>query len=251
VEMIIDGNAMHRLPVEAGVPQGSPVSPIMFVIYTSGRIRRVEDYVSEAEGLSFVDNLGWEATGSDVNHVVSILERCPAKIIEWASRRGLLFDTATTQPVLFTYSLGHRRHLRPKLTAKIRVGNMSIRFNPQATCWLGVWLDGHLTFQEHDNRCMRNARAAEAGLRTLTKTYSVVPRSVRAVQVPCVQAVAPYGSDLWWDPRRVGRRDDLQLHLNRQARSILDALPTTPRGALMRESGLTPAPVTLGSNGPA
>jgi hypothetical protein len=32
---------------------------------------------------------------------------------------------------------------------------------------------------------------------------------------------------------------------NRQARSILGALPTTPMGALMRESGLTPAPVAL------
>jgi len=63
--------------------------------------------------------------------------------------------------------------------------------------------------------------------------------------VACVQVVAPYGSELWWDPREVGRRDDLQLLLNRQARSILGALPTTPRGALMRESGLTPAPLTL------
>jgi len=41
------------------------------------------------------------------------------------------------------------------------------------------------------------------------------------------------------------RRDDLQLLLNRQARSTLGALPTTPRGALMTDSGLTPAAVAL------
>jgi hypothetical protein len=39
VEMIIEGNAMERHPVEAGVPQGSPVSPILFAIYTSGLIK--------------------------------------------------------------------------------------------------------------------------------------------------------------------------------------------------------------------
>jgi len=61
----------------------------------------------------------------------------------------------------------------------------------------------------------------------------------------CVQAVAQYGSELWWDPREVGRRDDLELLLNRQTRSMLGALPTTPRGALMRESGLTPPLVSL------
>jgi hypothetical protein len=65
--------------------------------------------------------------------------------------------------------------------------------------------------------------------------------------VACIQAVALYRRELWWYPREVGRRDDLQLLLNRQARSILGALPTTLRGALMRESGLTPAPVTLDS----
>jgi len=39
--------------------------------------------------------------------------------------------------------------------------------------------------------------------------------------------------------------DDLQLLLNRQARSTLGALPTTPRSALMRDSGLTSAAVAL------
>jgi hypothetical protein len=87
--MIIKRNAMEIPPVEAGVPQGSPVSPILFAIYTSGLIKWVEENVSAAQRLSFVDDLGWAGTGSDVNHVVSILERCTAKSIEWASRRGL------------------------------------------------------------------------------------------------------------------------------------------------------------------
>jgi len=247
VDMIIAGNAMERRPVETGVPQGSPVSQILIAIYTSGLIKWVEEYVSEAEGLSFVDDLGWVATGNDVNHVVSILERCAARSIEWASRRGLQFDTAKLEEVQFTRRRGDRKHLRAKLTAKITVQNGSIRFNAQATCWLGVWMDAHLTFKEHHNRSMKKARAGEARLRSLTKTYHVAAESVRAVQVACVQAVALYGSELWWDPREVGRRDDLQHLLNRQTRSILGALPTTPRGALMSESGVTPAPVTFDS----
>jgi len=92
---------------------------------------------------------------------------------------------------------------------------------------------------------MKKAWASEARLRTLTTTYGIVPESIRAVQVEGVQAVALNGSELWSDPEEAGRRDDLQLLPNRQARSILGALPTTPWGALMRESGLTPAPVVL------
>ena len=92
---------MESHPVEAEVPQGSPVSPIIFAIYTSGLIKWVKEYIS-AEGLSFVDNLRWVATGSDVNQVVRTLERCAGKSMEWASRRGLQFDTTQTEAALFT-----------------------------------------------------------------------------------------------------------------------------------------------------
>jgi len=136
---------------------------------------------------------------------------------------------------------------RSKLTVKIRVGDGFVRFNRQATGWLGVWMDAQLTLKEHHNRYTKKARAAEARLRTLTKTYGAVPVSVRAVQVACIRAVALYGSEQLWDPNKAGRRDDLQLLLNQQARAILGALPTTPRGALMRDSGLTPAPLILES----
>jgi len=123
VEMIIEGNAMARHLVEVVVLRGSPVSPILFTIYTSALIKWVKEYVSEAEGLSIVDNVGWVATGSNVNHVVSILQRCAAKSIKCASRQGLQFNTAKTEAALFTRRRGHRKHCRPKLTAKIRVGN--------------------------------------------------------------------------------------------------------------------------------
>jgi len=46
MEIIIEGNVMERHPVEAGVPQGSPVSLILFAIYTLGLIKWVKEYVS-------------------------------------------------------------------------------------------------------------------------------------------------------------------------------------------------------------
>jgi hypothetical protein len=80
--MIIEGNAMKRHLVEGGLPQSSPVSPILFGIYTSGVITWVEEYVLEAKGLFFADDVCWVVTRSDVNHMFSILERCAAKSIE-------------------------------------------------------------------------------------------------------------------------------------------------------------------------
>jgi len=162
-----DGNrGQHHgeTPNGGSGPGRVTVSPILCAIYTSGLIKWVEEYVSDAEGLSFVDDLGWVVTGSDVNHVVSIRERCTVKSIEWANRRGLQFDTAKTEAALSTSRRGHSKHHRPKLTATTRVGNESVRFNEHVTCWLGVWMDAHLTFKEDHNRCIKEASAAEARL---------------------------------------------------------------------------------------
>lgn len=88
------------------------------------------------------------ATGCNINHVVSIVERCAEKSIKWANGEGLQVDTAKTEAALVTRRQGHRKHLRPKVTAEIRVGSATIQSNTQATRRLGVWMVAHLTFKE-------------------------------------------------------------------------------------------------------
>jgi len=82
------------------------VSSILHVIYTTGFIRRVKEYVSAPKGLSFVDDLGWVETGSDAAQVITSLDRCATKIIKWASRRGLKFDTAKMEAALLMCRVG-------------------------------------------------------------------------------------------------------------------------------------------------
>ena len=115
-----------------------------------------------------MDNVGWMATGSDITEVVRKMESSARESIDWAERCELEFNTAKTKAALSTRSRGHKRHRHPKLSTKIQVGNGFVRFNKEATKWLGVWMDTHLTFKEHHNRCMKTTRAAEARLRSLT-----------------------------------------------------------------------------------
>jgi len=176
-----------------------------------------------------------------------ILERCVANSMEWACTRGLQFDMPTWEDALFLLRWRLMKHLRPKLTAKITVRNRFIRVCKLATHLLRVWMAANLLFQEHLNWCMMTARAAETGLWTITKTHVVVPESIRAVQVVYIQAVTLCRSNLFCHSNKVGRWDNLQRLLNQQARSIFGPLHATPRGASMREWGLSPTGVILDS----
>jgi len=114
------------------------MSPILSAIYTSGLIKWVEEKVSGIEGISFVDNVEWMATRSDVIEVVRTLESGTRESLNWAERRELEFHSAKTEAAHFTRRRGHKKHLHPKLTAQIRVGNGFLRFIKKATQGLGV-----------------------------------------------------------------------------------------------------------------
>jgi len=68
----------------------------------------------------------------------------------------------------------------------------------------------------------------------------LVPENVRRTQVACVQAVAKYGSELWWKGEKengtIGRASDLQKFWSTSKHALSQA--ATNQGELMQLSGL-------------
>ena len=70
VQLVIDGHDNKEREIETGIPQGSPVSPIFFLIYISGVFNKVSETSPLVTSLSFVDDLGFIASGSSVKEIV-------------------------------------------------------------------------------------------------------------------------------------------------------------------------------------
>jgi hypothetical protein len=62
VRLALDGDLGDTHKVETGIPQGSPVAPILFVVYISALFPEVEDNC-QLKGLSFADDVAWWAEG--------------------------------------------------------------------------------------------------------------------------------------------------------------------------------------------
>jgi hypothetical protein len=56
--LVINGHPGLEVPINSGLPQGSPVSPILFVLYVWLLATVIEATVLGIKGLSFIDDQG-------------------------------------------------------------------------------------------------------------------------------------------------------------------------------------------------
>ena len=169
VQLVIDGHKNREREIKTGIPQGSPVSPILFLIYISQVFGAVTEACPLVTSLSFVDDLGFTASGTSVKDIAQSLEKVAKTALEWGMANTVTYNTAKTEVILFSKS--RRQRLNKQLQeTKIKVGKEKIRFNKEATRWLDVWLDSQLKFTSHINERVRRARIAEVQIKSLTQT---------------------------------------------------------------------------------
>lgn len=243
VELVIDGYCNPRHKVKAGIPQGSPVSRILFLIYISEVFSQAEEKIPRVKCISFIDDLGFIIGGWSSVEVGKILEKAGKSALEWEANNLVTYDTSKTEAILFSKA-------RPQKLAKqlfetqLTIDGEIILFNKNATRWLRIWLDNQLSFTAHVNERMEKARAAEVNIKGLSKIHGLPPALVQRFQIAAVQSIALYGAELWWKGQKC-HQNDLQKLINRQARSITGMLQSTPIFALMSEAGLVPAHIVL------
>jgi len=218
VIMSMDGKEGDTMDVEPGVPQGSPVSPVLFVIYLSVLFGQFEDKEEESgsEGISCFDDVAWVVEGEDVGECTQRLERCPAETTIWAKKNACQFDVEKTEAMLCTR---RSKNKVPKMNAQVRVGIHEVPYNKEATRWLGVWLDDILTLNDHTKKTLAKARKAQNRVRSLMTKKGLSSEGCKRIQVAAVQAVELYGSELWWHGQE-NRAQEVQKLLNEQGRRV-------------------------------
>ena len=82
IQIIIDGHENKEREIEAGIPQGSPVSPILFLIYISGVFDSVSESCPSVTDLSFVDDLGLIVSRSSVEDIALTLEKVAKTVLQ-------------------------------------------------------------------------------------------------------------------------------------------------------------------------
>lgn len=236
LRIAFDGEMEEFLSTEAGIPQGSPISPILFLIYI-----RVLFKSTGVTHLSYVDDLTLSTSSTSLRKNVQTLEREAEKLCQIAAQGGIEFDIDKTELMHFTGS-------RDAINHPVRLPDGKTIQPLQSVKWLGIHFDPHLNFKHHV--AVRTAKAKNAFhrmTRLANTERGLSPFAMRQIYIACVTSVADYGSIIWWRGQKMFS-SALQKLQNMALRKILGVFKTAPIRPMEIEAAIPPAEVRLNSN---
>ncbi|QRW16424.1 Reverse transcriptase (RNA-dependent DNA polymerase) [Rhizoctonia solani] len=238
----VDGHLCPPIALPpVGIPQGSPLSPILSSLYSTPLLIAAQD--PHAQSFAYIDDFTILAWGKSHEYNVATMRRIATCVSHTASQLGLEFEIDKSDLIHFYRHSNHSSN--PSLHLTLNGKNYTIL--PQGCIrWLGFYLDRKLTFKEHISNSTNKAKAIIAGLGMLANTQrGLTIKHARILYLTCVIPILTYGSPLWF----LGRRqksllEPLRKVQNQGLRWLLGAFKTTPIPCLEHLASIPPIHIT-------
>lgn len=247
----LDGETGEERKIECGLPQGSPISPILFMLYISPLF----SLDGLRDGFGYADDVASCKTSPSLEENSRALSDTLARALEWGRSEGIAFDPTKSELLHFS-----RRRSDRGVSPTVQAGALTVAENADRPYlkWLGILFDRKLTFKYHVQaqtaKAIKTARAFASFGNTLR---GVAASLIRQAVTACVLPIAYFAAETWWPGREkrthsavTSNRVDKLLRLLGKvtltsARAILPVFSTTPSAVLLRESGLSPPELKL------
>ena len=210
-----------------GVPQGSVLGPLLFLLYTADLLTLVKECGLLIHMYADDDQLYGSCRPEDVDKLTTLLLSCVAKISDWMRSNRLQFNAAKTE-VMWCASLRRKGQLP---TSVLQIGASSV--TPcESVRDLGIHLDADMSMRTHINKTVSSCFASMRQIRSIRR--SVSRPVLRTLVSALVLTRMDYGcATLAGLP--ASSLDRLQSVLNAAARLVLSARKYDHVTPLLRE----------------
>lgn len=184
--IMVNGHTSRQqeLP-QAGLPQGSPLSPVLFLFFNADLVQHRLN--TRRGSMAFVDDYTAWVTGPSADANREGVQAIINGAMEWERRSGATFEGEKTTLLHFT-----RNTERSSATPFIIKGE-AVKPKDKAKI-LGIIMDSELRYKQHiANAATKGLRAAMA----LRRLRMVSPSTARQLFTATVAPVIDYASNVW------------------------------------------------------
>lgn len=175
-------------PILAGVPQGSPLSPTLFNIFTADI--PTSRFINTAQ---FADDTSLFLSGPELNTLTDRLQRHLHLIEQWTTKWRIMLNPSKSLAKIFT--LRHSYHPRP-----LMLNNSPIPWSPlnSPVKYLGLYLDSKLTWKHHIETKLKQAHQKLHQLKPIiNRKSSLSPENTVLLYKSILRPLLLYACPIW------------------------------------------------------
>ena len=246
----IDGRCDSMKPVDNGIPQGSPVSPILAAFYSAELLEKfntpiqppLRDYnpshPSPVSIIMYVDDGKIYVSSTSLQTNVILLANAYSEVETWLRSAGLAPDLAKRE--IMHYSRRRRYDCSPPITLHDYDGTTRTLVPDRFVRWLGVHFDRKLLFNHHVKIAAAKGENAVNALLMLANTIRGLSHAfLRRLYLACIIPKILYACPTWWNDTKCQAKA-LEKVQRKALVLICAAFKTTPTHALEVEASIPP-----------
>src|SRR6266498_2537111 len=192
IQLAFDNGKSIKTDIQIGIPQGSPISPILFLIYIRNLFQDLE-----SRGMSYINNIGLVALSESIEKNCKILKEAVIRIFEKGADNLIQFDLEKTELIYF--------HSKRNIGENVNIcflENYLVEAKPTVK-WLGIWLDSKLKFKEYvEKKVAQATRIFHQIKRLFNIERGLLFQVIRQLYIACIILIADYGVLIWWNNQK-------------------------------------------------
>src|SRR5437667_4302333 len=234
--MRFNGITTDHIQTPTGIPQGSPLSPILYILYNSDLldIPKKEGQL----GLGYIDDILYGAQNKTALENTRELGRLLVKTEQWRQQHGAQFEKSKYVLIHFT------RNSPEKAKASVTISGIRIEPSEEAK-YLGVTFDQKLKFHSHVKQVVAKVTKYAIAIGEIAKSrwgpeFKYLKRLFTAVAAPRID----YAAIIWHRPKdtctapTTAQLRALSSVQGRMMRAITGCFRTTAITAMEHETNL-------------